>query len=65
LLTHLNDVLQKIGFRPHQGDPDSFLRSLRRVLSRAPLEKRDCNVVHRICQQIDEFEHRVHQQVSR
>lgn len=55
LLTHLNEVLQKIGFRPHQGDPDSFLRSLRRVLSRAPLEKRDCNVVHRICQQIDEF----------
>ncbi|NQU09504.1 TrmJ/YjtD family RNA methyltransferase [bacterium] len=53
LLQHLGDSLGHIGFRPHQGDRDSFLRSLRRVLSRAPLEKRDCNVLHRICQQID------------
>ena len=55
LLRHLNEALQKVGFRPHQGDPDSFLRSLRRVLSRASLETRDCNVVHRVCQQIDDF----------
>ncbi len=53
VLKHLADSLNKIGFRPHQGDPDSFIRSLRRVLSRAPLEKRDINVLHRICQQID------------
>ena len=55
LLTHLSRSLAKVGFRPHQGDPDSFLRSLRRVLGRAPLEKRDCNVLHRICQQIDYY----------
>jgi TrmH family RNA methyltransferase len=55
LLQHLATSLAKIGFRPHQGDPDSFLRSLRRVLSRAPLEKRDINVLHRICQQIDYY----------
>jgi TrmH family RNA methyltransferase len=54
-LKHLSDSLATIGFRPHQGDPDSFLRSLRRVISRAPLEKRDCNVLHRICQQIDYY----------
>ena len=55
LLKHLSESLAKVGFRPHQGDPESFLRSLRRVLSRAPLEKRDVNVLHRICQQIDYF----------
>ena len=53
VLQHLSRSLAAIGFRPHQGDPESFMRSLRRVLSRAPLEKRDCNVLHRICQQID------------
>jgi TrmH family RNA methyltransferase len=55
VLKHLSESLAKVGFRPHQGDPESFLRSLRRVLSRAPLEKRDANVLHRICQQIDYF----------
>jgi TrmH family RNA methyltransferase len=55
VLRHLAESLNKVGFRPHQGDPESFLRSLRRVLSRAPLEKRDVNVLHRICQQIDYF----------
>ncbi len=55
VLKHLGESLGKMGFRPHQGDPDSFLRSLRRVLSRAPLEKRDCRVLHRICQQLDYF----------
>jgi TrmH family RNA methyltransferase len=57
VLNHLASSLAKIGFRPHQGDPDSFLRSLRRVIARAPLEKRDCNVLHRICQQIDRYAH--------
>ncbi|HUJ08933.1 MAG TPA: TrmJ/YjtD family RNA methyltransferase [Verrucomicrobiae bacterium] len=55
VLKHLSESLAKVGFRPHQGDPDSFIRSLRRVIARAPLEKRDCNVLHRICQQIDYF----------
>jgi TrmH family RNA methyltransferase len=55
LIKHLGLSLGEIGFRPHQGDPDSFLRSLRRVLARAPLEKRDVNVLHRICQQIDYY----------
>jgi TrmH family RNA methyltransferase len=55
LLKHLSESLAKVGFRPHQGDPESFLRSLRRVLGRAPLENRDVNVLHRICQQIDHY----------
>ncbi|MCX7886200.1 MAG: RNA methyltransferase [Verrucomicrobiae bacterium] len=55
LLKHMGESLAKVGFRPHQGDPESFLRSLRRVLGRAPLEKRDVNVLHRICQQIDHY----------
>ncbi len=55
VLKHMSESLAKVGFRPHQGDPESFLRSLRRVLSRAPLEKRDVNVLHRICQQIDYY----------
>ncbi|MBI2877965.1 MAG: RNA methyltransferase [Candidatus Tectomicrobia bacterium] len=57
-LEHLSDALQKIGFLPHQADPDSFLRVVRRLFSRAPLESRDCNVLHRICQQIDDFARR-------
>ena len=55
LLNHLSTSLAKVGFRPHQGDAESFLRSLRRVLGRAPLEQRDVNVLHRICQQIDYY----------
>jgi TrmH family RNA methyltransferase len=55
VLNHLGQSLARVGFRPHQGNPESFLRSLRRVLSRAPLEKRDVNVLHRICQQIDHY----------
>ncbi|MDW8344005.1 MAG: hypothetical protein RMM51_05880, partial [Verrucomicrobiae bacterium] len=51
----MGESLAKVGFRPHQGDPETFLRSLRRVLSRAPLERRDVNVLHRICQQIDHY----------
>jgi len=55
VLDHLGTSLAQIGFRPHQGDPDSFVRSLRRVISRTTLEKRDCNVLHRVCQQIDYY----------
>lgn len=55
MLQHLSTSLAKVGFRPHQGNPDTFLRALRRVISRAPLEKRDVNVLHRICQQIDYY----------
>jgi len=55
LLKHLSTSLAQVGFRPHQGDAESFLRSLRRVLGRAPLEQRDVNVLHRICQQIDYY----------
>jgi len=55
MLQHLSRSLAKIGFRPHQGDAESFVRSLRRLFSRAALEKRDCNVLHRICQQIDYY----------
>jgi TrmH family RNA methyltransferase len=55
MLKHVSESLAKVGFRPHQGEPESFLRSLRRVLGRAPLEKRDVNVLHRICQQIDYY----------
>jgi len=55
LLKHLSESLAKVGFKPHQGDPESFLRAIRRVISRAPLERRDCNVLHRICQQIDHY----------
>ncbi|MCX7916342.1 MAG: RNA methyltransferase, partial [Verrucomicrobiae bacterium] len=35
LLRHMGESLAKVGFRAHQGDPETFLRSLRRVLSRA------------------------------
>jgi TrmH family RNA methyltransferase len=55
VLKHLSESLTKVGFRLHQSDPESFLRSLRRVLSRAPLEKRDVDLLHRNCQRIDYY----------
>ncbi len=55
VIDHLRRSLGGIGFVPHQSDSDTFMRAVRRVLSRAPLEQRDCRVIHRICQQIDYY----------
>ena len=44
-----------IGFRPYNDDPSNFSRVLRRFLTRAPLERRDAMVLHRICGQIRKF----------
>lgn len=44
-----------IGFRPFNDDPSNFNRVLRRFLTRAPLERRDAMVIHRICGQIRKF----------
>lgn len=48
-------TLQAIGFRPHHGRPESFKRALRRVFGRAPLEKQDLRLLHRIFQQMDYY----------
>ena len=42
-------------FRPLGDDPESFLRSLRRVFRDAALERRDVRTLHRICQQVEFF----------
>jgi TrmH family RNA methyltransferase len=55
LYAHMLGTLQAIGFRPHHGRPESFKRALRRVFGRAPLEKQDVRLLHRIFQQIDYF----------
>ena len=53
--TRTLDTLQTIGFRPHHGRPESFKRALRRVFGRAPLERQDLRLMHRIFQQMDYY----------
>ena len=55
LFSRMLDTLVGIGFRPHHGRPESFKRALRRVFGRAPLEKQDLRLLHRIFQQMDFF----------
>ena len=42
-------------FRPLGDDPETFIRSLRRVFRDATLERRDVRTLHRICQQVEFF----------
>ena len=52
---HLLAALDAIDFEHYNGDPDHFMRILRRVLSRAELSGRDAVVLHKICGQIEKF----------
>ncbi|MFH1568810.1 MAG: TrmJ/YjtD family RNA methyltransferase [Gemmatimonadota bacterium] len=52
---HILAAMATIGFRPYNDDPTNFRRVVRRVLSRTPLERRDANVLHRVCVQIEKF----------
>jgi TrmH family RNA methyltransferase len=52
---HVMESLQRVGFRPYHDDPESFIRSLRRVFARAQLEKRDVQTLHRIFAQFDDY----------
>ncbi len=53
LYERMIETLVPIGFQPHHGKPESFKRALRRVFGRAPLEKQDLRLLHRIFQQMD------------
>jgi len=55
LYNHMLDTLMSIGLRPHHDRPESFKRALRRVFGRAPLEKQDLRLMHRMFQQMDFF----------
>jgi len=61
-LDHLSErVLQAmsaIDFHPYNEDPSNFRRVVRRVLRRVQLERRDANVIHRVCGQIRKFARR-------
>ena len=52
---HLLTALDAIDFEHYNGQPEHFLRILRRVLSRAELTARDAMVLHKICGQIEKF----------
>lgn len=54
MYAHILEALHKLGFVARH-DPETFMRSIRRVLSRAPLERRDVATVHRIFRQVDRF----------
>lgn len=55
LVGHLLEAMETIGFRPRNDDPANFERVLRRFLGRAPLERRDAAVLHRVAGQIGKF----------
>ncbi|MBT6144036.1 MAG: RNA methyltransferase [Gemmatimonadetes bacterium] len=55
VVRHILTALDTIGFHPFNHDVGNFERVLRRFLSRAPLERRDAAVLHRICGQIKKF----------
>ncbi len=55
LVAHLLEAMASIGFRPRNDDPANFERVLRRFLGRAPLERRDAAVLHRVAGQIGKF----------
>jgi TrmH family RNA methyltransferase len=52
---HIMASLKSVGFRPYHDDPESFIRSLRRVFARTQLEKRDIQTLHRIFAQFDSY----------
>ena len=52
---HLSSVLETIGFRPYNDDPQNFSRVLHRFLNRSQIERLDAVVIHRICSQIQKF----------
>ncbi len=54
MYAHISLALDKLGFAaPNR--PQAFMRSVRRLFGRAPLERRDVATVHRIFRQIDRF----------
>ncbi|MCY3739200.1 MAG: RNA methyltransferase [Gemmatimonadaceae bacterium] len=61
VVEHLLEAMLTIGFRPRNEDPANFERVLRRFLGRAPLERRDAAVLHRLAGQVGKFARRLRQ----
>ena len=55
LYKHIGEAMETIEFKPYNADPNNFARVLRRFFGRAPLEKRDVMVIHKICGAIQKF----------
>lgn len=51
---HISSALDKLGFVSRHR-PETFMRSVRRLLGRTPLERRDVATVHKIFRQVDRF----------
>lgn len=62
MYAHIASALDKLGFVPRHR-PETFLRALRRLFGRTPLERRDTATVHKIFRQIDKFVARHEDQV--
>ena len=55
LIGRVMEAMGLVEFRPFNENTGNFERVLRRFFNRAPLERRDAYVVHRICGQIRKF----------
>lgn len=51
---HIQSALDQLGF-VSRNNPETFMRSIRRVFSRVPLERRDVATMHKIFRQVDRF----------
>lgn len=54
MYAHIASALDKLGFVSRHR-PETFLRSIRRLFGRIPLERRDVATVHKIFRQVDKF----------
>lgn len=54
MYAHIQEALYKLGFVARH-NPTTFMRSIRRIFGRIPLERRDVATVHRIFRQVDRF----------
>ena len=54
MYAHIDRSMRKLGF-VSRNHPETFMRSIRRVFGRIPLERRDVSTIHKIFRQIDRF----------
>jgi tRNA (cytidine32/uridine32-2'-O)-methyltransferase len=65
LYANLESALSTIDFKPFNDNTNNFRRVIRRFFNRAPLEKRDALVIHRICSQIHRFSEQMRKKLGK
>jgi TrmH family RNA methyltransferase len=53
LCRRISRLIQDLGFRPHEDNPETFLPSLRRAVHRMGLERRDVRTLHVVLRSLE------------